>query len=213
MTEENFPSPNPVHRRMDLVVHIFGLAMILTAGGMLVYKTANAFEHTVVLAVVLYAASALLSNVASCFYHFMPWPERRILLRRIDHAAIYLSITGTFTPFFVLGGTTWTFSLLWICWGLTFVAIWSKVTSETVKSRWSTASYLGLGAIGLSALPDLTNLPVASLWCIIGGSVCYVIGTAFYVRKTMPFRYAIWHSCVTIGGAVMFAGVWMAVFA
>ena len=213
MTEENFPSPNPVHRRMDLVVHIFGLAMILTAGGMLVHKTANAFEHTVVLAVVLYAASALLSNVASCFYHFMPWPERRILLRRIDHAAIYLSITGTFTPFFVLGGTTWTFSLLWICWGLTFVAIWSKVTSETVKSRWSTASYLGLGAIGLSALPDLTNLPVASLWCIIGGSVCYVIGTAFYVRKTMPFRYAIWHTCVTIGGAVMFAGVWMAVFA
>lgn len=213
MTTENFPSSDPTHRRMDLIVHIFGLVMILTAGGVLVYKTANAFENTVVLAVVLYAVSALLSNVASCFYHFMPWHERRTLLRRIDHAAIYLSITGTFTPFFVLGGTTWTFALLWICWGLTFVAIWNKVTSETVKSRWSTASYLGLGAIGLSALPDLTNLPVASLWCIIGGSACYVVGTAFYVRKTMPFRYAIWHTCVTIGGAVMFAGVWMAVFA
>ena len=69
-----------------------------------------------------------------------------------------------------------------------------------------------MGAIGLSALPDLTGVPVTTLWCIIAGAVCYVIGTMFYVRKSMPFRYAIWHTWVNFGGIFMFAGVWLALF-
>lgn len=137
---------------------------------------------------------------------------RRKLLRRIDHAAIYPSIAGTFTPFFVQVGTTWTLTLLWVCWGLTAVAIWNKIRNENVKSRWSTASYLGLGAIGLSALPDLTGVPGATLWCILGGALCYVIGTGFYARKSMPFRYAIWHMWVNFGGILMFIGIWLALF-
>jgi hemolysin III len=160
----------------------------------------------------VYVLCALASNLASCAYHFLPWHHRRVFLRRIDHAAIYPSISGTFTPFFVQAGTPWTLALLVICWGLTAVAIWNKVTNETIKSRWSTASYLALGAIGLSALPDLTNVPVATLWCIIAGALSYVIGTMFYARKSMPFRYAVWHSCVNFGGIFMFAGVWLALF-
>ncbi len=212
MTVPNFPSPKLTHRRADLAVHVIGLGLILTAGSLLIAKTAAVHEATPVAAVVIYVLCALVSNLASCTYHFSPWHSRRKLLRRVDHAAIYPSISGTFTPFFVQADTTWTLTLLWICWGLTGVAIWNKVTNETVQSRWSTASYLGLGAIGLSALPDMTDVPVITLWCIIGGALCYVIGTGFYARKSMPFRYAVWHICVNFGGIAMFAGVWIALF-
>lgn len=212
MTEATYPSPVLSHRRADMAVHAVGLALILAAGGALILKSIGSLETKLVLAVGLYVLCILGSNLASCAYHFSPWHDRRQLLRRIDHAAIYPSITGTFTPFFVLANTTWTMSLLWICWGLTAVAVWNKITNETVKSRWSTASYLGLGAIGLSALPDLTGVPIATLWLIIGGAAAYVIGTGFYVRKTMPFRYAIWHIWVNIGGMLMFAGIWIALF-
>jgi hemolysin III len=212
MTTPNFPSPTLSHRRADLAVHAVGLGLILTAGSLLLTRTAATQSTSLVVAVGVYVLCALLSNLASVAYHFSEWHTSRKLLRRIDHAAIYPSISGTFTPFFVLANTPWTLALLVVCWGLTAVAIWNKITNETVQSRWSTASYLGLGAIGLSALPDMNTVPVGTLWCIIGGALCYVIGTGFYARKSMPFRYAVWHMCVNFGGIAMFAGIWIALF-
>ena len=212
MTATTYPSPNQSYRRADMTVHAIGLVLILTAGGLLISKSVGNLENRLTIAVVGYVLCALASNFASWTYHFAPWHHRRKLLRRIDHAAIYPSISGTFTPLFVLAATPWTLTLLWVCWGLTAVAVWNKITNETVKSRWSTASYLGLGAIGLSALPDLAGVPNATLWCIMAGAACYVIGTAFYVRKAMPFRYAIWHIWVNFGNILMFAGIWVALF-
>lgn len=209
---QNYPSPTATHRRADLVVHALGLILILLAAALLVHKGAGALEPALVAALAVYVLAALASNLASIMYHFSPLHAHRTLLRRIDHAAIYPSISGTFTPFFIYAGTPWTLTLLWLCWGLTVLAIWNKITNKTVKSRWSTASYLGLGAIGLSALPDLKDVPLATLWWILGGACCYVIGTAFYARKTMPYRYAIWHTWVNLGGLAMFVGVWLTVF-
>lgn len=212
MTPTTYPSPNTTHRKADLAVHLIGLVLILTAGGILLAKAAPLLEPKLILAIAVYILCALVSNLASVAYHFSPWHSSRKLLRRIDHAAIYPSITGTFTPFFVLANTTWTMTLLWLCWGLTVIAVWNKITNPTVQSRWSTASYLGLGALGLCALPDMTEVPVTTLWCILTGAACYVIGTAFYARKSMPFRYAIWHMWVNFGGIAMFAGIWIALF-
>lgn len=212
MTEITYPSPTASHRYADMGVHILGSVLIWVGSAFLVLWAVDGLGVWLIVATVIYALSAMASNFASWSYHFLPWHDRRTLLRRIDHAAIYSSISGTFTPFFVYAGTTWTLSLLWISWGLTAVAIWNKITNENVKSRWSTASYLGLGAIGLCAIPDLQGVPQTTLWLIIGGAVAYVIGTFFYARKAMPFRYAIWHLWVTIGGISMFAGIWMALF-
>lgn len=209
MAETTYPSPVQSYRHADIAVHAVGLVAILTAGGLLVFKSILNLGPALIFAVIVYVLCALASNLASAAYHFSKWHQRRKLMRRIDHAAIYSSISGTFTPLFVLAGTTWTITLLWICWGLTAMAVWNKITNETVKSRWSTASYLGLGAIGLSAIPDLTNVPIGTLWCIMAGAVAYMVGTVFYARKAMPYRYAIWHIWVNVGGALMFASIWI----
>ncbi len=207
-----YPSAHPAHRRADMMVHAFGLVLILVAGAALSFKAGADLDVTLIAALGIYVLSVLASNIASCCYHFGPWHDSRLLLRRIDHAAIYPSITGTFTPFFVQAGTTWTWTLLYLCWGLTALAIWHKITHKDVKTRWSTASYLGLGTLGLFALPDLNMVPVESLWCILSGVASFVIGTGFYARKSLPFRYAIWHILVNIGGILMFAGIWIALF-
>lgn len=212
MTLTTYPSQIFSHRAADMTVHFVGLVLILAAGYALIFKAAELLEPKLVVAVVIYVICALASNLASWAYHFAPLQDHRVLLRRMDHAAIYPSISGTFTPFFVLADTPWTLTLLGVCWLLTFVAIWKKFTDGTVKSKWSTASYLGLGAIGLCALPDLTGVSVVTLWCILAGAACYVIGTMFYVRKTLPYRYSIWHSWVSFGAMFMFAGIWIAVF-
>lgn len=212
MISPNYPSAVTAYRRADIIVHAIGLGMILIAGGLLISRVAAELDGALLIAAIVYVLSALGSNQASVAYHFAPWHDRRVLLRRIDHAAIYPSITGTFTVFFVNAGTTWTLILLGICWALTALAVWNKITNETIKSRWSTASYLGLGAIGLLALPDLGDVPSATPWCILAGAFCYAFGTLFYARKTLPYRYAIWHMWVNFGAVCMFAGIWMALF-
>ncbi len=208
---QTYPSPLVSHRRMDVLVHLLGIAFILIAGTVLIRNVAALGPGKMVLAVVVYVLCVFSSFLSSCLYHFAPWHSHRKLLRRIDHSAIYLSISGTFTPFFLLANTSWTLALFGLCWGLTVVAVYKKLTDHSVKSRWSTASYLGLGAIGLCALPDLTGTPPQTMWFALAGAGCFVIGTLFYARKQMPFRYAIWHCCVIIGDMFMFASIWMAV--
>ena len=207
-----YPSQNPTHRRADMGVHAIGLSAILIAGAYLLQASCEFLPTGLFLGVLIYILCALVSNLASCFYHFAPWHAHRTLLRRIDHAAIYTSITGTFTPLLVQAGTTRTNVILALCWALALVAIWNKITNSEIKSKWSTASYLALGAIGLLALPDLTGVPAITPKLIFAGSAAYAIGTIFYARKTLPFRYAIWHSWVTLGGMLMFAGIWLALF-
>ncbi len=212
MIAPTYPSTVLAYRRADMAVHAVGLCMIGIAGGVLISRVAAGMGGALITACIIYVASALASNQASMAYHFAPCHDRRALLRRIDHAAIYPSITGTFTVFFVNAGTTWTLILLGLCWALTALAVWNKITNKTIKSRWSTASYLGLGAIGLLALPDLGDVPAATPWCILAGAFCYAFGTLFYARKTLPYRYAIWHMWVNFGAICMFAGIWMALF-
>lgn len=212
MTDTTYPSPILAHRRADMAVHAFGFALIATAGTALVMRASQLLSPAMIAAALVYVLCALASNLASVAYHFGPWHGHRTLLRRIDHAAIYPSITGTFTPFFVLAGTPWTYTLLAACWALTLLAVLNKITSDTVKARWSTASYLGLGGLGLLALPDLTNVPTATPLCILSGAVCYATGTLFYARKTLPFRYSIWHMWVNAGAILMFIGMWLALF-
>lgn len=212
MTTATFPTTHAVHRRTDLVVHLVGLVLVLGAGAALIVKSAREVEAPLFVAVTVYVFFALVSNLASCAYHFAPWHRSRLMMRRMDHAAIYPVIAGTFTPFFVQAGTPWTYFLLCLCWGLTAVAMWSKIAGETVQAWWSTASYLVLGAIGLSVLPELRMVPRATLWCVTGGATCYVVGAAFYIRRSMPYRYAIWHAWVNLGGIAMFAGIWIALF-
>lgn len=212
MTAPTYPSAILSYRQADLAVHALGLCMIAVAGGILITRVATELDATLVAASIIYVVSALASNLASSTYHFAPWHERRAVLRRIDHAAIYPSITGTFTVFFVNAGTTWTYALLATCWALTALAVWNKVTNETIKSRWSTASYLGLGAIGLLAIPDLGDAPAMTPWFILAGAFCYAFGTLFYARKSLPYRYAIWHMWVNMGAICMFAGIWIALF-
>lgn len=212
MITPTFPSIASSHRRADLITHVVGLILIVVAGGLLITKSAQLLDFRLVIAVSVYVACAMASNLASYTYHFAPWHDHRILLRRIDHAAIYPSITGTFTPFFVLASTPWTIALLWVSWALAVLAIWKKISGNVVQGRWSTASYLALGAIGLSALPDLRDVPAGSLWLIVAGAASFVIGTVFYTRRSMRFRYAVWHVWVNIGGILMFASIWIALF-
>ncbi|MEO9600284.1 hemolysin III family protein [Parasphingorhabdus sp.] len=206
-----YPTPDKQERRADFMVHAIGLIFILVGGVALLLRAAAGHGLAVVAAVGIYVACVAFSHVISMFYHLSPFHDRRLVLRRIDHAAIYLTIAGTFTPLFVLTDTEFSRFLLAIAWALAAPAILYKIFGKNLDSRWSLASYLGLGWMGVIGVPEMIDrLPPLSLWAMLAGGVFYSFGTIFYARKTQPFRYSIWHSFVMMGGASFFVAIWVA---
>ncbi|OAO01469.1 PAQR family membrane homeostasis protein TrhA [Parasphingorhabdus sp.] len=206
-----YPSPDMQERRADFIVHGIGLIFILVAGLVLIIQAAAGHGLAMVAAVGIYVICVAFSHIISMFYHLSPFHDRRLMLRRIDHAAIYLTIAGTFTPLFLLADTQFSLFLLMIVWALAIPAMLYKIFGRNLDSRWSLASYLGLGWMGVIAGPDLIEtLPGPSMWAMLAGGVFYSLGTIFYARKTQPYRYSIWHSFVMIGGASFFVAIWVA---
>ena len=209
-----YPSSTKPERQADFVVHAVGLFGLAILSVFLVQKASERDLAGVLLATSIYVA-ALLSSISISFaYHLLPKHDWRPTLRKWDHAAIYLVIAGTFSPLLVVAGTASAYAILTIIWMFAIVGVWFKLFGKNLDSRWSLMSYLGLGWFALFALPDFWNeLPRFSTYAIAMGGAFYTIGTLFYRRKGMRFRYPIWHAFGTLGGGSLFAAIWVALAA
>jgi hemolysin III len=207
-----FPSKTEQERKADFWVHAGGLAFLIPAGVLLVLKALEKGDTPLLAALAIYAAAALFSLGISFAYHLLPRHDLRAVLRRWDHAAIYLVIAGVFGPLLVVCGTPTAYGLLALLWFFAVLGVGFKLAGGNPDSPWSLVSYLGMGWFGLFALPDFwAGLPGESVALLGAGGVFYTIGTQFYRRKEMAYRYPIWHSFGTCGGLCFFAAVWIAV--
>ena len=207
-----FPSKTEQERKVDFWVHTGGLAFLIPASVFLILKAAEQGGAMLLAAVVGYACAALFSLCISFAYHLLPRHDLRSVLRRWDHAAIYVVIAGVFGPLLVVCGTPTAFGLLALLWFFAVLGFGFKLAGANPDSPWSLVSYLGMGWFGLFALPDFwVGLPGTSVALLATGGVFYTIGTQFYRRKEMAYRYPIWHAFGTCGGLSFFAAVWIAV--
>lgn len=207
-----YPSALLPHRIADAIVHALSLFTVGVICGLVCMKIAGGIGVPKTLFSILYMIGLLASTLASGIYHFGPWSNVRRVLRRIDHAAIYLLIAATITailsgmdPLFlyIFAGLIWIVALLAILW---------KVFGSRVKGKGSTLSYIGLGALGfLGLVGNFTDLPTVTAIAIIMGSVFYLVGVPFYAIKSMPYRYAIWHVFVLLGTISFFVGIFQVV--
>jgi hemolysin III len=131
-------------------------------------------------------------------------------LRRLDHAAIYLLIAGTYTPF-TLGALrgTWGWSLAGVVWTLALLGIVFKATSLGFRfHRTSVVLYLLMGWLAVvAAKPLMRELSSFELGWLVAGGLCYTVGVAFYLLKNRPYTHAIWHVFVFAGVASHFMAV------
>lgn len=208
-----YPSPTIQERYADGVVHVIGLAAVLAGCLVLLFYTTLRFEAPLVVACGIYALSMAASFGTSASYHLLPQHHWRSILRRLDHAAIYALIAGTFTPLLILAGTTTAYIVLGAVWILAIPAMLYKIMGEHIEPRWSLASYIGLGWIGVIALPDFSSvLPLSALIAIFAGGFFYSFGTIIYRRKQQSYRYSIWHAFVVLGTGSFFAAIWISLF-
>src|SRR5262245_2142753 len=85
----------------DGIVHGVGIMLAVAGGSALLVMSTFHAQPGEYAAAVLYVVSLLTVMSISCAYNLWPVSPAKWLLRRFDHAAIYLLIAGTYTPFLV----------------------------------------------------------------------------------------------------------------
>jgi hemolysin III len=135
------------------------------------------------------------------------------LRRRIDHAAIFVMIAGTYTPFTMrlLSGALAVGATAGI-WSVALAGALIKLRYPRRLERLSIVIYLALGWQGLVLMPSLfAELPEpAAILVVIGGGL-YSVGAVFHLWKRLPFQNAIWHGFVALAAGCHYAAIWQAV--
>ncbi len=189
-----------------------GLGMVLSVAGLVLLVVFSALHGDAwhVTSTAIFGASLIALYTASTLYHSFRRAELKRLLRKFDHAAIFLLIAGSYTPFLLVSlRGPWGWSLFGVIWALAAIGIVMKFWFAGRFRVVSTLIYLGMGWLVLIAFkPLLVALPRAGVeWLLVGGA-CYSAGTVFYLWKRLPYHHAIWHLFV-LGGSICH---WVAVF-
>ena len=205
-----YPSQTAPERYVDGAVHAVSLVGFAIASYFLLPIVAAHGDAALNMVTIIYVTAIFASISISAAYHLLPHHHLRKTLRKWDHAAIYPLIAGTFSPLLILAGTTSAYVILMVVWLCALIGVFFKIFGTNLDSKWSLISYLGLGWFGLFALPDFWfALPAEALIALLAGGVFYTIGTLFYRRKTLRYRYPIWHAFGLLGGASFFTAIWV----
>lgn len=157
----------------------------------------------------IYGSTLILLYLCSTLYHSFTKEKIKNLFARFDHAAIFLLIAGTYTPFLltVLRGTLgWT--LFGIIWGVALFGVVIRSIYLTRFRNLMVALYLAMGWMFVVAVgPMMRKLPQLSIVFLFLGGIFYSVGVVFYVKRNMKYAHGIWHLFVLAGSIMHFFAV------
>lgn len=188
-----------------------GVGALLAVGGLALLVTLAVLRGDVwhVVACSIYGAAMVVLYTASTLYHAVSRPRAKSALQVFDHAAIFLLIAGTYTPFTLVSlRGPWGWSLFGTVWGLALAGI---VVEIAFPGRWPVFSlvlYVAMGWVGVVAVkPLLSVVPAGGLILLLLGGLAYTGGIVFYVWKRLPYGHAVWHVFVLAGTVFHFFAV------
>jgi hemolysin III len=151
----------------------------------------------------VYGTTLVLLYLASTLYHSCRSMRLKRFFKGLDHAAIFLLIAGTYTPFtLVTLRGPWGWTLFGLIWGFAVAGIVFETMFLGRFKRLVVVFYVAMGWLVVIAVgPLIDAFPIGGLWWLISGGLSYTFGVIFYVWKRLPFNHAIWHLFV-LGGSV-----------
>jgi hemolysin III len=193
----------------DRVIHVMGTLAGTLGSAILVGIAAAGAVLPTFSSSLVYSVCLVAMLDCSAAYNLASNTSRREFLRQLDHAAIFLMIAGTYTPF-----TTCRLHGVWAI-GMT-TAVWTgAVTGAVMKlicprrlEQVSIVAYLALGWIILVGMrPLLSSVDLQTAVLIGAGGVLYSIGTGFYLWRALPFHHVIWHGFVLVAASCHYAAI------
>lgn len=197
--------------KLNIWSHAFGIILSVIALILLIIKAVEQDNVWMMISFPIFGVSLILLYLASTLYHASKNPEKRFKLKIFDHAAIYVLIAGSYTPFTLvsLNGTTgWL--IFSIVWAIAFAGIILKLFFTGKFKIISTAMYILMGWIIVFYFKELTaNLHSDGVFYLILGGVFYTIGAILYSIKKIKFNHAIFHFFVLAGSFTHFLSVYL----
>lgn len=210
-TERNESVPK-LYSRAEEIVHALthGTGAALSIAGLvyLIVYVASAGPLRIT-AVTSYGASLFVAYTSSTLYHAWPSTSVKQFFRKVDHAAIFILIAGTYTPFTLLVlDPAWGWPLFGVVWTVAAVGTALKFADVEMASWVDVTVYLSMGWLAVVAFYPLSlSLSTSAFAFVIAGGLSYTVGTLFFLWEEMPFNHAVWHLFVLGGSAFHFAAV------
>ncbi len=205
------PTVNAPYSRAEELAHSLtaGLGIVACAIAIPWLAWAAAGDALRLAGAMVFGTTALAMFTTSVIYHWESVPERKLLLRKLDHSAIYLLIAGTYTPFTLVAMQgAWGWALFGVVWTLAVLGVVAKTAVGFRFPRLSTALYLAMGWLIVIAIKPLReNLTTSEIAWIAAGGLLYTGGVPFYIWKSRRYTHAVWHLFVLGGVACHFAAV------
>ncbi len=201
--------PSRVEHAADGIVHAVGIIAALVGGGLLIAVALTNRGVPMATASAIYALCLMAMLAASAVYNLSkPNPHRRIL-RRIDEAAIFLMIAGSYTPFTIkLLPPEFALAVTVAIWLAAVAGAAGKVFFPNLSDRAWCVIYLAFGWLAVLVLgPAVPTLPPLAIAFLVVAGVVYSGGVLLYLNHAIPFRRALWHGCVILGAAGHYAAV------
>lgn len=193
----------------NAISHGLGILFATVALTLMLASTIPTGDGTTIASVAIYGTTILLVFTASTLYHAIPFPDAKHALKIFDHIAIYLLISGTYTPFLVVklqGDKAST--MLVLVWTLAVLGVAFKIFFVTRFKAVSVLTYLAMGWLSLLVIGELNKvLDTAGMIMLGVGGLCYSVGVIFYINKRIPYNHAIWHLFVLAGAVCHFVSV------
>lgn len=202
---------SPTEEKLNIWSHAFGIFLSIIALVLLIIKAVQQDNIWMMISFPIFGVSLILLYLASTLYHASKEPQKRFKLKVFDHAAIYVLIAGSYTPFTLVslnGETGWLiFSMVWV---MAFTGIILKLFFTGRFKVVSTAMYVLMGWLIVFYFQDLTaHLHEKGVFYLILGGVLYTIGAILYSIKKIKFNHAIFHFFVLAGSFCHFLSIYL----
>jgi len=192
----------------DGVIHVLGIVLGLVAVTGLIIAVLPNPSPSDLISVLIYGVAMMAVLAVSAVYNMWPISPVKWWLRRFDHAAIFVLIAGTYTPFLTrMGGDPIPQVLMAVVWAASLVGIILKLALPGRFDRLSIALYLLIGWSGIFIWDHILMLPNMTLWLLGAGALLYTAGVLFHVWDSLRFQNAIWHGFVLAATACHYGAV------
>lgn len=193
---------------VDVVVHAVGLALGAVGAIVMLEATMQSSDRGQLLPIAVYLGGLITMLTCSALYNVWRACPRRDWLRRLDHAAIFIMIAGTYTPLTLRLPEAWAIGLIAGTWMAAAVGVICKLWQPHRVETLSVALYLALGWIGVIAIePLLASLDQTTLVLLMAGGLVYSAGVVLHVSRTLRYGRALWHGSVLVAASLHYAAI------
>ena len=210
MKEGHLTYYSKTEEKINVITHGLGLLLSIAALVFLIIHASYKGTARHIVSFTVFGSSLILLYSASTLYHYVQKPKWRKRLNILDHAAIYVLIAGTYTPFTLVtlkGWLGWT--LFGITWGIAIAGIVFKLFFTGRFEILSTIAYVAMGWIIIFAIRPLIQVfPINGLYWLLAGGVFYTLGAILFSIRKLRYNHAIFHVFVLLGSFSHFIAIY-----